>query len=104
MAAGEFHWVEDGDLSGVPDGSIIGVRAAFDGSFTGNPGKIAGIIDAHHEASGNVPAVARELETPMISRADITGELADGDTVTLDAERGIIYRGAARGETHDASE
>jgi len=104
MAVGEFHWVEDGDLSGVPDGSIIGVRAAFDGSFTGNPGKIAGIIDAHHEASGNVPAVARELETPMISRAEITEELADGDTVTLDAERGIIYRGAARGQTHDASE
>jgi pyruvate kinase len=96
LAMGEFHWAEAGDLSDVPQGSIVGVREDFDGDFVGDTGKIAGIIDCHDEVTGNASSVARDLDIPMIANAEITGEVVDGDTVTLDAERGIVYGGEIR--------
>jgi len=38
--------------------------------------------------------VARELDIPMVSDAQIPGHVADGDVITLDAERGVIYEDA----------
>jgi pyruvate kinase len=37
--------------------------------------------------------VARELDIPMISGAPVPETVAEGTTVTLHAERGIVYEG-----------
>ena len=91
IASGEYHRTEDGDLSEIPSGSILGVPESFDGEFSGDTSKLAGIIDAHPGMTSYAVVVARELEIPAISRATIDEETTDGDIVTLDAERGIVY-------------
>jgi pyruvate kinase len=93
LVSGEFHWTEDGDLSGVPEGAILGVPAGFDGEFAGDVEKLAGIIDSHQGLTGYATMVARELGIPMIADAKLSEETVDGDAVTLDADRGVVYDG-----------
>jgi pyruvate kinase len=94
VAVGEFHWLESGDLSDVSAGSIVGIRRAFDEELTGETEGVAGIVDCRAEAESASTSVAREADLPAITGADLTGEIDDGETVTVDAERGIVYRGA----------
>ncbi|ADB59739.1 pyruvate kinase [Haloterrigena turkmenica DSM 5511] len=82
----------DGDLTDVPEGAILSLPTDFDEEFTGDPTKIGGIIDAQRGLTGYPALVAREMDIPMISGADLE-EAADGDVVTLDAERGVVYGG-----------
>jgi len=96
VAVGPFHWAESGDLSTVPAGSVVGLHQEFDEALTGDLEKIAGFVDCREQASNDAISLARQLDIPMVSAGDITGELNDGDTVTLDAERGIIYGGKVR--------
>ncbi|WP_324665458.1 pyruvate kinase [Haloarcula sediminis] len=91
LVSGPFHRVGDGDLSAVPDGAILHVPDDFDGEFSGDTGKLAGIVDAHEGTTGYAAVVARELGVPMVAAADISGDATEGDTVTLDADRGIVY-------------
>ncbi|ELY72693.1 pyruvate kinase [Natrinema pallidum] len=84
--------VTDGDLSGVPDGAILALPADFDAEFTGDTSRLGGIVNAERGMTGYPALVARELELPMISDADIA-DLEDGEIVTIDAERGIVYGG-----------
>jgi len=84
---------EDGDLSTVADGSILFLPAGFDGEFTGDVKKLAGIIDARAGMTGYPAVVARELGIPMVSGAPLPETVNTGDTVTLDAERGVVYEG-----------
>ncbi|MFC6764511.1 PEP-utilizing enzyme, partial [Natrinema soli] len=91
-ATGPIVRLSDGDLSGVPEGAILVLPAAFDEEFTGETDRIAGIVNAERGMTGYPALVARELGIPMISDADIT-ELGDGETVTVDAERGVVYGG-----------
>ncbi len=85
----------DGDLSDVPDGAIVALSAEFDEEFTGETARLGGIVDAQRGMTGYPALVARELDLPMISDADLTdlSGLEDGETVTLDAERGVVYGG-----------
>jgi pyruvate kinase len=94
VAVGEFHWLESGDLSDVSAGSIVGIRRACDEELTGETEGVAGIVDCRAEAESASTSVAREADLPAITGADLTGEIDDGETVTVDAERGIVYRGA----------
>ncbi|WP_339106097.1 pyruvate kinase [Haloterrigena salinisoli] len=84
--------LSDGDLSNVADGSILALPADFDGEFTGDTSLIDGIISAEQAMTSYPAMVARELEIPMITGADVQ-DIGDGNTVTLDAERGIVYSG-----------
>ncbi|AFO59410.1 pyruvate kinase [Natrinema sp. J7-2] len=84
--------VTDGDLSGVPDGAILALPGDFDAEFTGDTSRLGGIINAERGMTGYPALVARELELPMISDAEIA-DLEDGEIVTIDAERGIVYGG-----------
>ncbi|WP_121742187.1 pyruvate kinase [Natronorubrum halophilum] len=84
--------VSDGDLSDVPDGAILSLPADFDEEFEGDPTRIGGIVDAQRGLTGYPALVAREIDIPMISGADLS-EPADGTVVTLDAERGVVYGG-----------
>jgi len=90
LVSGEYHRVGDGDLTAVPEGTILGVPEGFDGEFTGDPGRLGGIVDAHQGTTGYAAMVARELSIPMVAGATID-DADDGDVVTVDAERGIVY-------------
>jgi pyruvate kinase len=83
----------DGDLSDVPEGSVLAIDPEFDGEFTGDPHKLVGIVDARPGMTGYPAMVARELDIPMVSGAPLDPAIRDGDRVTLDAERGVVYEG-----------
>ncbi|SFS06701.1 pyruvate kinase [Halomicrobium zhouii] len=102
LVSAPLHRVPDGDLTSIPDGAIVSVSADFEGEFEGDIGTIGGIVDAHEGMTSYAAIVARELDIPMVSDAQIPGHVADGDVITLDAERGVIYEDAI-GE-HDVRE
>jgi pyruvate kinase len=83
----------DGDLSALPDGAILALAADFEGEFTGDVSKLAGIIDARPGMTGYPALVAREMDIPMVSGAPLPDRLADGEIITLHAERGVVYEG-----------
>ncbi|QLG29386.1 pyruvate kinase [Halorarum halophilum] len=91
--AGPIRRVRDGDLSEFPDGGLAILSADFEGEFVGDTGKLGGIVDARPGMTGYPALVARERGIPMVSGAPIPPEIADDSTVTLDAERGVVYEG-----------
>jgi pyruvate kinase len=80
----------------VPEGAVLSVPEGFEGEFSGDAAKLAGIVDAHRGTTGYAAMVARELSLPMIADARLPEAVADGKEVTLDAERGIVYDDAVR--------
>ena len=89
---------DDGDLSTVPEGAVLALSTAFEGEFTGDVERLGGIVDAREGLTGYPAVVARETGVPMISAAAVDDDVA-GETVTLDAERGVLYEGAVTGES-----
>ncbi|MFB6108461.1 MAG: pyruvate kinase [Haloplanus sp.] len=83
----------DGDLSDAPEGAILVLPATFEGEFAGDTSTLAGIVDARPGMTGYPALVARELGIPMVSGAPLPDDVADGTTVTLHAERGVVYEG-----------
>lgn len=81
-----------GDLSSVNPGSIAVLGAEFDEEFTGEVQKLRGIVSAKSGTTSYAAMIAREQEIPMVSGADLTG-VTDGDTITIDGERGVVYAG-----------
>ncbi|SDZ89964.1 pyruvate kinase [Haloplanus vescus] len=92
-AAGPVFRCSDGDLSDAPAGAIVALPATFDGEFEGDTGRIGGIVDARPGMTSYAALVAREQGIPMISGAPLPDEVADGTTVTLHADRGVVYEG-----------
>jgi pyruvate kinase len=91
--AAPVHRTDDGDLSEVPDGSIVALGPDFEGEFSGDLDRLAGIVDAHEGMTGYPAVVAREIGVPMVSGATLPEDVADGDVITIDGERGIVYDG-----------
>jgi pyruvate kinase len=91
--AGPLHRTADGDLAHVPDGAVLYLGADFDGEFDGDARRLGAIVDARPGLTGYPAMVARELDIPMISGAPVPETVTDGTTVTLHAERGIVYEG-----------
>ncbi|MFD1585754.1 pyruvate kinase [Halorientalis brevis] len=102
LVSGPLVRVGDGDLSAVPEGAILAVPDEFDGEFDGDVSKLGGIIDGHQGVTGYAAIVAREIDVPMISDADLP-DVGDGTVVTLDAERGVVYEDTV-GDRADATE
>ncbi|WP_435098084.1 pyruvate kinase [Halarchaeum sp. P4] len=96
-ATGPAHRVTDGDLSGVPEGAIAVLPPEFDGEFSGDIEKLAGVVSADTGMTGYAAMVARELDLPMVGSATLDEEVADGDTITVDGERGVVYAGEITG-------
>ncbi|MFC4408739.1 pyruvate kinase [Haloarchaeobius iranensis] len=84
--------VPGGDISDVPEGAILALDPGFEGEFEGDVTRIGGIVDARPGMTGYPAMVAREVDVPMVSGANL-GDAADGTTVTLDADRGVVYDG-----------
>jgi pyruvate kinase len=91
--AGPLAFAPDGDLSDVPEGSILALSANFDAEFEGDARKLGGIVDARPGMTGYPALVARELDVPMISGAPLPERVEAGTVVTLHAERGVVYEG-----------
>jgi len=91
--AGSVFRSNDGDLSEAPEDAIVALTAGFDGELTGDYDRVAGIVDARPGMTGYAAVIARELGIPMVSDATLPAEVDDGDTVTVDAERGVVYEG-----------
>ncbi|RQH03400.1 pyruvate kinase [Natrarchaeobius oligotrophus] len=100
-ATGPLTRTETGDLADVPDGAILALPADFDEEFAGDLTKIGGIVNAQRGMTGYPALVAREMDIPMISGATVE-DAEDGETVTLDAERGVVYGGDTGGRTDGA--
>ncbi|MFB6281650.1 MAG: pyruvate kinase, partial [Haloferacaceae archaeon] len=92
-AAGPLARTDDGDLAEVPDGAVLALDAEFEGEFEGDTSRLAAIVDARPGMSGYPALVARELDIPMISGAPVPATVADGTTVTVHGERGVVYEG-----------
>ncbi|AGN01733.1 pyruvate kinase [Salinarchaeum sp. Harcht-Bsk1] len=92
--SGPVATAPDGDLGAVAEGSVLVLDSEFEAEFSGDPARLAGIVDARKGMTGYPAMVARELEIPMISGAPMAESVAPGDEVTLDAERGVVYAGA----------
>ena len=95
LATGPIYHVTDGDISDAPDGAILVVPEEFDGEFTGETDRISGIVDAHGGITSYAAIVARELSIPMVGDAELPADIEDDDILTLDAERGVVYKEAA---------
>ncbi|MFB6071915.1 MAG: pyruvate kinase [Halobacterium sp.] len=82
--------LSDGDLSDAPEDAVLVLEAGFEGEFQGDLSKLAGIVSADSGMTGYAAMVAREIGAPMVGNADLA-DLRDGDRVTVDGERGIVY-------------
>jgi pyruvate kinase len=89
-----FHTI-DGDLTDIPDGAIVISPKDFDTEYTGDLSRIGGIVAEQRGMTGYPAIVARELGVPMVSGA-LVDDIPDDATVTLDAERGVVYSGDVR--------
>jgi len=94
LVTGTLFRAPQGDLTGMPDNAIVALSEGFDGEFEGDATRIGGIVDAHQGMTSYAAIVARELDIPMVSNVDLPDGLADGTTLTLDAERGVVYEEA----------
>ncbi|WP_254546352.1 pyruvate kinase [Halomarina pelagica] len=84
----------DGDLRDVPEGAVVALPEDFGDEFVGDLSRIGGIVAARRGMTGYPAIVARELGVPMISGATLDRRaVPPGTTVTLDAERGVVYEG-----------
>ena len=99
QAAAPIARTEEGDLSAVPDGSIVVLPAGFDGEFVGDASTVAGIVAGDTDLTGYPAIVARELGVPMVSGVNLPSSLEDGRVVTVDGERGVVYKGDVTGGT-----
>ena len=91
--AAPVYRTTDGDVSAIPDGSIVALGPEFDGEFDGDLDRIAGVVDARPGMTGYPAVVARELGVPMVSGAPLPDYVANGAVLTVDGERGVVYEG-----------
>lgn len=94
--SGSLHRAVDGDLTGLPDGAVLSLPADFDCEFDGDPARLGGVVSAHAGVTGYPAIVAREIGLPMISNVSLA-DVSEGDHVTLDADRGVVYEGDVGG-------
>jgi pyruvate kinase len=91
--AGPLFRCPDGDLTDAPAGAVLVLPATFDAEFVGDTGRIGGIVDARPGMTSYAAMLAREREVPMVSGAPLPDDVADGTTVTIHADRGVVYEG-----------
>ncbi|MFC7236236.1 pyruvate kinase [Halosegnis marinus] len=95
-AVGPLYRVTDGDLTDAPEGAVLALPDEFDDEFAGDTGRVAAVVDPRSGVTSYAAIVARELGVPMVGGATLPDAVADGDEVTVDAHRGVVYEGAVR--------
>ncbi|MFC5971150.1 pyruvate kinase [Halomarina salina] len=98
-----FHTT--GDLADAPEGAVLVLPRTFDEEFDGDLSRVGGIVAAERGLTGYAAIVARELDVPMVSGAELDAEaVPDGTRVTVDAERGVVYEGDVLSGASERSE
>ena len=94
VASGPAHvLLNDTDLSDVPNGCIL-IAPQTSVSFVSIMGRLNGIVTDFGSVTGHMAAVAREFELPNLVATDMaTRTIPNGEEITLDATRRVIYRG-----------
>ncbi|WP_255149959.1 pyruvate kinase [Halorarius halobius] len=92
-AVGSVFRTTDGDLTDAPEDAVVVVDETFDAAFEGPLDAVAAFVSARSGLTGYAAQVARELGVPMVSDAPLPADVEDGDTVTVDGERGVVYAG-----------
>ncbi|WP_256562621.1 pyruvate kinase [Halomarina pelagica] len=91
-ATGPVVRTETGDLRDAPEGAIVALPEDFAGEFTGDLSAIGGLIHERPESTNYAAIVARELGVPMVGDVTLPDDVPDGTRITVDGERGVIYR------------
>ena len=77
----------------LPPDAVLYLPHDAEYEFDGDAGRIAGIVAAEEGLTSYPAMIARELDIPMIGGAVVSAGIGTDTTVTLDAERGILYHG-----------
>jgi pyruvate kinase len=91
LVTGPLYRLTDGDFSKAPENAIVAVPEDVE-DFAGEADSVRGVVDAHQGVKSHAAVMARELDLPMISGASVPDDVEDGATVTLDADRGVLYK------------
>lgn len=92
-AAGPLVRSTTGELSDIPAGSVLYLDGEFNRELAGDLSKLEGIVHERSGMTGYPAMVARELGIPMASGVVLPGGVSEGTVVTVDGERGVVYRG-----------
>ncbi|MDO5844207.1 MAG: phosphoenolpyruvate synthase [Methanocorpusculum sp.] len=104
IATGKIVIVKDvKETSKVKEGDIM-VATMTNPDMVPAMKKVVGIITDEGGMTCHAAIVSRELGTPaVVGTKQATTLLKEGQIVTLDGEKGIIYDGAIKSETEDAA-
>lgn len=92
-AAGPLIKSSSGELTDIPPESVLYLGEEFNRELSGELSRLVGIIHERSGMTGYPAMVARELGIPMASGVVLPSEIAEGTMVTIDGERGVVYRG-----------
>ncbi|EFL50220.1 pyruvate phosphate dikinase PEP/pyruvate-binding [Solidesulfovibrio fructosivorans JJ]] len=94
VGCGPVHTVlADDDLDAFPQGAVL-VAPHSDPRFMVAMRRAAAIVTDHGSVTGHMASLSREFGVPTLLGLDgVTGILAPGEVVTVDAASGRIYRG-----------
>ncbi|WP_456384929.1 PEP/pyruvate-binding domain-containing protein [Desulfolithobacter sp.] len=97
VATGPVHLIRsDSDLDNFPDGAIAVAKHASPMLARVIPRAVGFITDVG-ATTGHLATVAREFRIPALFNADeATSLLREDETITLDTEERVVYRGAVR--------
>ncbi len=88
---GETVRCPDGDVSAA-GGDIALIPAAVDGAPSGDLSAVAGVVYGRRGVTTPVARAARDAGVPLVAGVDMDTVPA-GETVTVDAVRGVVYAG-----------
>ena len=91
-ASGELFISLDGNIDDCPESAVVVLPEEFDGELSGDLSAVAAIVAGTDELTGYPAMVGRELDVPVVG--GVTESLAEGTTVTIDGDRGVIYAAA----------
>ncbi len=101
-SAGPLVKSTTGELSEIQSGSVLYLASDFNRELAADLSKLAGIIHERPGMTGYPAMVARELGIPMASGVVLSSEISGGTIVTVDGERGVVYRGDVTRNTESA--
>ncbi|SDB38129.1 pyruvate, water dikinase [Desulfonatronum thiosulfatophilum] len=97
ISTGPVHHITgEGDISEIPSGSIL-VTPNIPPSLVHVVHNVKAVLAEHGSKASHFASVAREFGLPLVvGLGSLATTLAQGQTVTVDAYRGVVYDGEVR--------